>query len=167
MKRTGPLPRHTRLETRTPLRRSSPLPRGETPRTRTPIKKRNAKRKGSRFPHRRDPEYCAWIRLFSCPFDRSRMRFDPPESELGWILLHKECDGPIECAHVKSRGAGGDDRGNTIPLCRRHHREQHDKGMASFQRLYGFDLAALAKRLEALSPGSAHPGAPTPTPEGA
>jgi hypothetical protein len=154
MKRTGPLPRHTRLETRTPLRRSSPLPRGETPRTRTPIKKRNAKRKGSRFPHRRDPEYCAWIRLFSCPFDRSRMRFDPPESELGWILLH-------ECAHVKSRGAGGDDRGNTIPLCRRHHREQHDKGMATFQRLYGFDLAASPRNLKRVSgvrpPGSADP----------
>jgi hypothetical protein len=59
-----------------------------------------------------------------------------------------DCSGPIECAHVRTRGAGGDDRGNTVPLCRRHHRQQHDEGIKSFQAIYDLDLAAIAKQLE-------------------
>ena len=45
MKRTGRLPRRT---------------------LRSRVKAKNAKRRGSRFPHRRDPEYCAWIRTLDC-----------------------------------------------------------------------------------------------------
>jgi len=144
----------------------TPLQRGTTPLARTTrMAKRNAKRKGSRFPRRRDPAYCAWIRTLGCPFDRATMRFEPPTAEIGWILLHKDCGGPVECAHVKSRGAGGDDVGNTIPLCRRHHREQHDRGIQSFQDLYGLDMAGFAQRLTSRYPGEPKaPASPSASP---
>lgn len=36
---------------------------------------------------------------------------------------------PTDPAHIKSRGAGGDDaKWNLIPLCRAHHSMQHQKG---------------------------------------
>jgi hypothetical protein len=125
---------------------SSPLPRGETP-----IKKRNAKRGGSRFPKRRDPAYCAWIRTLPCllvgesPFAGARIT----------------CAGRVECAHVRTRGAAGDDRGNTVPLCTRHHRQQHDAGIKSFELFYGLNLEWRADAL-LLTYRAAHPGAPTP-----
>lgn len=156
MKRGGSLPRHTRLETRTRLTRSSPLPRGETP-----IRKRNAKRNGSRFPKRRDPAYCAWIRSLDCVArgtESAARRYNNLRLAHGqeaivavepWLILFgvRDCCGPVECAHVVSRGAGGDDVANTVPLCRAHHRQQHDKGIETFQRFYTLDLAAVAAEL--------------------
>jgi hypothetical protein len=52
-------------------------------------------------------------------------------------------EGPIEFAHVKSRGAGGHDA-QGISLCLAHHREQHQVGIMTFQARYGIDLFALA-----------------------
>ena len=46
------------------------------------------------------------------------------------------CDGPTEAAHVRSRGAGGEDANNTVSLCRKHHREQHRIGIQSFETKY-------------------------------
>ncbi len=140
------LPRYTELK-RVPLRPSTrAIPRGAPPERKAPPKARKVPK---RFAKRRDPEYCRWIRTLSCPFDRSRMRFEPPESEIGWILFHRDCSGPVECAHVKARACGGDDRGNTIPLCRGHHRQSHTIGIQTFQRRYGLDMAALAEQLAA------------------
>ena len=56
------------------------------------------------------------------------------------------CFGPIEAAHVKSRGAGGDRR-SLVPLCRAHHSESHSYGIETFGRLYGLDLHAEAERI--------------------
>jgi hypothetical protein len=58
------------------------------------------------------------------------------------------CRGVTECAHVRSKGAGGADRGNTIPLCSRAHGEQHSMGIRSFAAATGLDLKAEALRLE-------------------
>lgn len=59
-------------------------------------------------------------------------------------------DGWSDPAHVRSRGASagawlesGD--GNLVPLCRRHHEEQHRIGILSFQERYSVDLAAKAR----------------------
>ena len=52
------------------------------------------------------------------------------------------------CAHVKARGAGGADRGNVVPMCVKHHSEQHEQGIESFQSFYGIDLAAVAAALD-------------------
>lgn len=58
------------------------------------------------------------------------------------------CAGPIEAAHAKSRGAGGNRR-HLVPLCSRHHHEQHDRGVLTFQTTYHLDLRAEADRIAA------------------
>jgi hypothetical protein len=41
--------------------------------------------------------------------------------------------GPSDAAHIRSRGAGGpDDFFNLMPLCRKHHIEQHTIGIRTF-----------------------------------
>lgn len=49
----------------------------------------------------------------------------------------------IEAAHATSRGAGGTWE-DLLPLCTRHHRMQHDKGVKSFERYVGFSLEDVA-----------------------
>ena len=51
---------------------------------------------------------------------------------------------PQEPAHVRSRGAGGHDWKNVIGLCSKHHREQHDTGVATFAARYRISLDDLA-----------------------
>lgn len=52
---------------------------------------------------------------------------------------------PSDCAHVKTRAAGGTHR-DTIPLCRIHHVEQGNIGIKTFAERYNLgDLEALAK----------------------
>ena len=83
----------------------------------------------SRFPKRRNLEYVRWIRKLAC------------------LLEHTdECSGRTEAAHVKGRAAGGNDVGNTVPLCFRHHFEQHAIGLKTFEGRYGIDLAREAQR---------------------
>ncbi len=79
-----------------------------------------------RDPYVRDDDYLEYVRQLDC-------------------LI---CGGPPVPAHVKSRGAGGHDRGNTVPLCHRHHQEQHRRGIKTFQVQYNIDLKAEAKRIE-------------------
>lgn len=71
-----------------------------------------------RFKHRRNKDYTDWIRTMPCVI----------------------CGGWAEVAHVKSRGAGGNDLGNCVPLCRKHHQQQHDMGIKSFQAQWNVDL---------------------------
>lgn len=53
--------------------------------------------------------------------------------------------GPSDPAHVRSRGAGGRDKGNIVPLCRPCHNLQHAKGMKTFEAgLKGVSLLAVA-----------------------
>lgn len=54
---------------------------------------------------------------------------------------------PHEPAHVRSRGAGGQDFANVVSMCTPHHREQHDSGIQSFQARYGLDLEAEANAI--------------------
>mgnify|MGYP001453131785 CR=1 FL=1 len=65
-----------------------------------------------------------------------------------WEAPQKLCAGDIEAAHAKSRGAGGNRR-HLVPLCQRHHREQHDRGVLTFQTTYRLDLRAEADRIAA------------------
>lgn len=54
---------------------------------------------------------------------------------------------PSQNAHVKSRAAGGTYR-DVVPLCRYHHRRQHEVGIETFQGMYTLDLAAEARRVD-------------------
>lgn len=53
-----------------------------------------------------------------------------PQAELCRTLPCCACGAapPSDPAHVRSRGAGGKDRGNVVPLCRRCHDLQHQSG---------------------------------------
>lgn len=56
---------------------------------------------------------------------------------------------PSEPAHVRSRGAGGKDRGNVLPLCRTHHGDQHTMGWKRFAEERDLDVPALLAEIEA------------------
>lgn len=51
-----------------------------------------------------------------------------------------------EACHIKARRNNAD-AANLVPLCRRHHQEQHTTGILSFQQKYFLDLQMLAAAL--------------------
>jgi hypothetical protein len=89
------------------------------------------------------------------PVNRKRRKrlsadqFGPPEfgefvREYGCVIAIEsgdagECEGPVEVAHRKSRGAGGKWRDNCYGLCRGHHAEQHAVGLITFENEYALD----------------------------
>lgn len=52
--------------------------------------------------------------------------------------------GPSDCAHAKTRGAGGDWT-DVLSLCPACHRFQHNVGVESFERAMGVNLTRLAR----------------------
>lgn len=102
----------------------------------TPVPKPKVRKQKKRFAAKRDPQYCAWIREQDCLVTRR----DPDGTYPAYS--------PIQVCHVTSRGAGGHDRGNVVPLCLWHHAKQHSMGTKSFERVYGVDLKAHALALE-------------------
>lgn len=62
----------------------------------------------------------------------------------------------VEAAHVRTGtdGSTGKKPGDNfaIPLCYFHHRLQHVKGEAEFERLYGIDMRKIAEELWMKSP---------------
>lgn len=65
----------------------------------------------------------------------------------------------IECAHVRTGTDGGTGLKPsdwwTIPLCAVRHREQHNVGEGTFERVYGLDMKAIALALARKSPDTA------------
>ena len=97
-----------------------------------PQRKTRLKSKGgSRFPKRRCPEYMDWLRQQPCI--------------VAMLSSVGGCGGAVEAAHVRSRGAGGDDLNNTVPLCRQHHGDQHAIGIQTFQATYEIDMPESAR----------------------
>ncbi|MCA9636547.1 MAG: hypothetical protein KC420_11020 [Myxococcales bacterium] len=81
--------------------------------------------------------------------DAYGLRGDPVRA-LGCLcrggLSWSPCGGPTEAAHVRSRGAGGTRR-DLVPLCQRHHSEQHRIGIKTFAERHSLDLTAEAQRI--------------------
>ena len=98
------------------------------------VKRKNKRRGGHRFPKTVDESYRRWIRERPCLL---RLAVN---KQLGVF----ECYGEVEPDHVKTRGTGGPDRRNMVPLCQTHHRLRHDMGRRSFEKWYEVDLAAKA-----------------------
>lgn len=134
------------------------LPRNRTPIPRSPVKAKRGKPK--RFAKRRDPGYCAWVRTLRCAIPPMTVEVAMARGRAGHPKPHwLSCWPPqeaaaydlgvrvSECAHAKTRSTGGDDRGNTLPLCKRHHAQQHAIGIKTFQENYGIDMAKIASDL--------------------
>ena len=73
-----------------------------------------------------------------------------------WIRSHgcvvEGCgERTIHVHHVRSRGAGGIDEGNLVPLCVNHHvagpKAIHTIGRKTWEAYHGIDLAAAAAEL--------------------
>ena len=127
-------------------KRGAPTGRPRTRlKNRTRMKQINRKRGGHAFPHRRDPEYCEWVRRQPCLL-AGRQRTD-----LGWHFqgdcVHICFTAVRQVCHVKSRGAGGDDRKNVVAMCPRAHAEQHRIGIRSFECRWNVDLKLEADQL--------------------
>lgn len=77
----------------------------------------------------RDPKYLAWVRTLPC--------------------LVSDCRrGPIEVNHIGRRGMSQRSSDyETVPLCRFHHRQFHDKGRKWFEEHHGVELRAMAVKL--------------------
>ena len=89
------------------------------------MKRTRIKTKGKRRfkgPEYEDPEYLKKIAGLPCA-----------------VSTTHGCSGDVVAHHVKTKGAGGKDRGDTIPLCYLHHQEWHNRGRISFQMKYGID----------------------------
>ena len=58
------------------------------------------------------------------------------------------CYGYVYAHHVRSKGAGGKDEGNLVPLCNRHHvHGVHQVGRKTFERSFDINLKAEAERI--------------------
>lgn len=130
----------------------TPAPK-PTPRLKTPKKplrrsgKIRVRRRSKRFARRREPACAQWIRRLPCVICR-RLSSDP--HLIFTAAYGSYMGGPSDAAHVKTRGSGGDDIGNLIPLCRRHHQEQHRIGVRSFEDRHLVDLTYEARSFAAL-----------------
>jgi hypothetical protein len=136
------------VKRRVPLKRSGQLRR--TGRLKTEGK-RSKKSGGQLFPRRHDPVYRQWIRTQYCVV-HGHVLTDAGSQQLRVFVspdvrYWHGCEGPIEGCHVKSRGAGGSDRGNMVAMCWRAHQEQHCIGIKSFQARWSINLEMEALKL--------------------
>lgn len=78
-------------------------------------------------------------RRVSVARDRAYLSFLKSEGRCFIGILAGGCEGPLDPAHGPVNGIsskGADDQ--CIPLCRKHHNEQHRLGWVNFQLKYGF-----------------------------
>ena len=131
MKRSAPMKRGK------PLRRCRLKSGGTALKRTTPLKAKGR----ARFPRGVDEDFRAYVREQPCCIGS-----DSTEGGCYWwgaLPAHRNAY-LNEACHVKTRGAGGGDRGNMVSMCKGHHREQHIVGIRSFERVHAVDLKALA-----------------------
>lgn len=121
---------------KSPLKTKTELRRG------TPLKKSNPKRKKKAF-EENFGEKAEFIRKQSCVV----FRYGSLPDDLN-RTDDFDCEGKIEAMHTTSRGAGGK-KEHLVPICQKHHREQHN-GPHSFERKYRLNLAMAADLYEIL-----------------
>lgn len=123
-----------------PKPRKSPK-RKPKPMKRTRMKKFNANRGGHKFPKGVDEGLREFVRGLPCIVEGRIAQ------GLSW---HPHiCWGVVQVCHVKTRGAGGEDRNNTFPACAGAHHMQHLVGIPEFERLWGVELKKIAQRVTA------------------
>ena len=104
------------------------------------MKRTRIKTKGKRMfkgPEYEDPAYLDYIRSLPCVVYTS----------FGNRATAGDCSGRIDPHHYPSKACGGKDRGDTTPLCRRHHSEFGATGRWSWMLKYDLDLPKISKEL--------------------
>lgn len=133
------------------LERGAPPQRGKPP-TRSQQRIKSKGKPRHKVSGKPDEQFRAWVRGLPCCIS-GRLNgevFGPPLSP-----KYKDDDFEIRrkahviVAHVKSRGAGGEDHGNIVPMEWLVHEEQHRIGIRSFEKKYGIDLKQIAAELYA------------------
>lgn len=115
-----------------------PGPKVKAPKPRKPrqrVKQVNRERQA----RVRDRAYLDWVKTQPC--------LAAGKAEFPWEFCSSlgERRG-VEPAHVKTKGSGGADRGNTVPLCPSHHDEQ-EGDTEGFEDEYGINLKLEAAKL--------------------
>ena len=90
-------------------------------------------------PHRKESQaksrdFLNWITTFRCVACGS-----PGQ-------IHEDATYRTAPAHIKSRGSGGEDIGNVVPLCYRCHTQQHTQGWATFKKACNLNPRAIAEK---------------------
>ena len=116
----------------TVIQRRKPLPRS---RKRLARRTRPQSKGKSRFKvsGKADREYRTWIRRQVCAIPATDTWM--PNFSLGAVM---------HVCHVRSRGAGGTDRANLVPMCATHHAEQHIMGIRTFEKRHSVNLKQMA-----------------------
>jgi hypothetical protein len=81
--------------------------------------------------------------------ETEQIQFEGGIGHRAWICKRRclVCTAPFsDPAHAVSRGAGGK-WFHLVPLCRKHHTEQHDHGLKTFQAKYQVNLRSVARLL--------------------
>lgn len=122
------------------MKRGKPLRRKAAMRGKS---KRSAHSKGHLFPKNVDQKRRAFIRTFPC-----EIALAPGFNGGGAQIDTHFCHGAVECAHIKSRGSGGLDAGNMIPLCHAAADQQGLIGWRTFERRWRIDARKRAASYE-------------------
>ncbi len=144
--------------------------RSRTPLRKTRLRKYNAKRKGHAFPKNVDRDRRDWMHEQACVATGKRtgqwIHYDPTWMPRTWSRLAPwRCY--VVCAHLKSRGSGGKDVANMMPLDSRVHDWQGAIGWPEFEHRVGlipreeiaqnYDAAYRTERgIPVSNPGGAH-----------
>jgi hypothetical protein len=116
-----------------------PVPK---PAPKPPREKKRVTRKPIRSgpPKARDRAYLDWVKTQPC------VAWEPGTTRGNFCRSIRPNRLGNEPAHVKTKGSGGADRGNTVPLCPLHHDEQ-EGDTEGFESVYGISLKLEAARL--------------------
>ncbi len=115
------------------------MKRSAPPRRRTPLKRG------------KPPTRKARLRAITKDARKKLMRFERQfgsEERVDWMQAQHCCicgTRPVDCHHVKTRGAGGT-ADDMVPLCRTCHQIWHSRGRAWFENEFDIDAGVLAQR---------------------
>ena len=90
-------------------------------------------------------DYRDFVRKIQCVI--CQLEIHAEDSDIEDISYEPELVNVSDPHHLVSRGAGGPDAENLIPLCRKHHQEFGTLGVDEFQTKYNVNLKTLATHL--------------------
>ena len=90
------------------------------------------------------PEYREHVGRIRCVICQHTRGQDQDGNQIDEFSTRPELIRVSDAHHLTTKGAGGPDAENLVPLCRVHHNEFHAMGVDSFQLHYNFDLRRAA-----------------------